>query len=305
MIVVSWNGQHLLPECLTSLLTQTHEAIEVLLVDNGSADGSVEETRRRFPSVKVICNTQNVGVAAAWNIGVNLVQGETVCFVNQDLVAASDWVSQIRRGIESCGRRVVLGSKLLYPDEKRIIQHAGGTVVFPTGITEHRGQGLPDVGQFDDPIEVDYVTGAAFATTRDVLEDVGGFDERFFPAYFEDVDFCLNAKELGCRVVYWPTAVAFHRESASLGRGSEAFFRAYHMNRLQLVRKHVAATSQLGTFLSRELEWIHSQAGRSAAELRGLRWAYDHGEELFTPNPSHQYREMFTVLRTALSANNE
>src|SRR5207302_7257086 len=112
----------------------------------------------------------------------------------------------------------VAGGKLLYPDD-RTLQHAGGIVRRPLMLADHRRYGQPDDPTETDPIDVDYVTGAAIAIRRRALEQVGGLDEGFF-LYFEETDLCQRARDAGWRVRYLPGATAVHRESAATGPAS-------------------------------------------------------------------------------------
>lgn len=301
LIVVSWNGEQYLSKCLASLQDQTLSPIEVLLIDNGSTDRSIQFAIEAFENIQVVHNRRNLGVATAWNIGANLAKGDVLGFINQDLVADKDWVEQITAALKTFPEGAVIGSKLLYPDGETI-QHAGGSVYYPTAFTKHHGQGLANDIQFNTPVEVDYVTGAAFITTWKVFERIGGFDTRFHPAYFEDVDFCVRAHKSGYPVIYWPTAVAIHYESTSLGKGSYAFFRSYHSNRLRFVFKHLDDNELLTGFLRQELNLITDKNGMAPIELQALRWVYEQGEHIIGAARSREItHNIFRTLRAQVA----
>jgi cellulose synthase/poly-beta-1,6-N-acetylglucosamine synthase-like glycosyltransferase len=138
------------------------------------------------------------------------------------------------------------------------LQHAGGVVEYPLATTRHRGYGEKDEGQYDEPADVPFVTGAALALRRNVLRDTGGFDAGFYPVYYEDTDLCYRARAAGWRVVYWPSAVALHRTSATLDQSSQAYFEFLHANRLRFILKHYTIQQIMNDVLPAE-----------AARLRG------------------------------------
>ncbi|MDP2728498.1 MAG: glycosyltransferase, partial [Dehalococcoidia bacterium] len=129
-----------------------------------------------------------------------------------------------------------------------------------------------DDGQWNELRDVDYVTGAAFATRRDVLDAIGAFDEGFHPAYFEDADLCFRARNAGYRVVYVPSAVIVHYESATTVRDSYAYYQAYHKGRLRFVLKHYSAAQIVEDFYPAEMAWLAEV--QSSPERQALRQAY-------------------------------
>jgi GT2 family glycosyltransferase len=272
-LVLSWNGLPYLAPCLDALLRQSHPVDDILVVDNASADGSPDLVTARYPAVRLIRNPINVGVAAGWNIGVNAALGNLLAFINQDVVLAPTWVAEVIRAFSSNSRIGIVGSKLLYADDMTI-QHAGGHVLPPRLATTHRGAQELDYGQYDSPSTVDYVTGAAFAMPRHLLVRVGLFDERFHPAYYEDVDMCLRVTRAGFSTLYWPHAVARHWESTSLGRATPAFYQAYHLNRFRLAFKEFPDPVSRRHFLVSELAWLSSNSTISINESMALNLVY-------------------------------
>jgi hypothetical protein len=163
----------------------------------------------------------------------------------------------------------VAGCKALYADGETI-QHAGGRIEWPVAMAEHYGSGERDAGQWDTPREVDYVTGAAMAFRRDVLEAVGRgpLDEGFWPGYYEDVDFCYRARAAGYEVWYIPGAVLVHEESPSLG-GTTRLSIVFHQGRLRFVLKHLPPESFVRDFVPAERSTLLADAqGELALALR-------------------------------------
>jgi len=282
VIVLSYNGRSFLGPCLSSLEASTYKDAEVLVVDNGSSDGSAEWVAQSFPRVRVIANQRNLGFAGGMNHGIAEAQGQFIAFLNQDTTVRPGWLEALVEGLEDPGNGIA-GSKIYYPDGCTL-QHAGGIIRYPQALADHYGYRQIDEGQWDQPKDVDYVTGAAFATRRDVLKSIGNFDEGFGPAYFEDTDLCFRAREAGYRVLYVPQAVITHYESATTIRDSHGYYRAYHTARLRFILKHYS-TAQISTdFFPAERAWLRSV--QSEDERRALQHAYQAAGAMNQPLPS-------------------
>jgi GT2 family glycosyltransferase len=254
IIVINWNGAAYLDACLKALLAQTAAGDEVLVVDNDSTDGSVELLRSRFPDVRLVRNARNLGYAGGANVGLRSAQGDLFVLLNPDVEVHPGWLRALMGALreEQVG---VVGCKLYYPDGQTI-QHAGGIITFPLATADHYGYRQRDEGQWDREREVDYVTGAALALRRDVLDGVGFFDEGFYPAYYEEVDFCFRARDAGYQVRYVPEAVATHHEHAALGEESYWYIRYFHRNRLRFVLKHRGPQWFVEDFVPAEKAWV-------------------------------------------------
>jgi GT2 family glycosyltransferase len=254
VIVINWNGEVYLERCLKALLAQIGAEDEILVVDNDSTDGSVELLCSRFPSIGRVRNTRNLGYAGGANVGLRRARGDLFILLNPDVEVHPGWLRALKEGLQE-ERVGVAGCKLYYPDG-RTIQHAGGSINFPLAAADHYGYRQRDQGQWDQGREVDYVTGAALALRRDVLDRVGFFDEGFCPAYYEEVDFCFRARDAGYQVRYVPTAVATHHEHAALGDESYWYIRYFHRNRLRFVLKHRGPWWFLEEFVPAERAWV-------------------------------------------------
>jgi O-antigen biosynthesis protein len=250
IVIVSYNSAAFLPACIESVLAQDFPDVEIIVVDNASADGSADAAGR-FPAVRLIRSDRNLGFAGGANAGLRAAKGQILCVLNPDVMLRQDWLREITSALLRDEKAGIAGSKLLYPDGKTI-QHAGGEIQRPEAVTGHTGYGETDQGQYDEVRECDFVTGAALAAKRDVLEQIGYFDESFYPAYFEEPDLCLRAKQAGYKTVYVPSAVAIHHESATLSMRSEEYFRLHHANRLRFVAKHWGTEELFDGFLPGE-----------------------------------------------------
>lgn len=269
VIIPVWNGRKYLPDCLEALFAQRYPDLEVIAVDNASSDGSADWIAEQYPQVRLIRNPVNLGFAGGCNTGLQVAQGDILVLLNQDTRVLPGWLQAM---VDALRRPKVgiVGCKILYPDGETI-QHAGGWIEWPLGLAHHYGQGERDEGQWDEPRQVDYVTGAAMAFRRDLLEKVGLLDEEFRPAYFEDTDFCFRAREAGYEVWYVPSATLIHTESASL-KGSAELALSYHRGRLRFVLKHMPPHRFPNEFIPAERE--HLLPATRGLEGEPLRIAY-------------------------------
>ena len=252
VIIVVWNGEQYLAKCLEAVISQKSLDDEVIVVDNGSLDNSVS-IARKYPEVKIIETGRNLGFAGGVNAGIEVAQGQFLVLLNQDTVMHPGWLNALIEAFNEEHTGIV-GCKLLYPDGR--IQHAGGLIYWPLGLPDHFGYGQPDDGRWDKPRPVDYVTGAALGIRRSVVEQIGPFDEGFWPGYYEEVEYCFRARQAGWEVVYIPQCVGTHLESVSLGKGSKAYLEAMHRGRLRFVLKFLDPLQLINQFLPAEEKYL-------------------------------------------------
>lgn len=198
VVIPHYGPESLLRGCLAALWANTDPEIEVVVVDNGTGIAIDADT--------VVRNEDNVGFAAACNQGAAIAASDTIVFLNNDCQVHAGWLEPlINRMDQGCG---VVGSMLFYPDGR--IQHAGIRL-----FRNDRGElTAENRRQHHDPGPVEAVTGACLAVRRDLFLRLGGFDESYMNGY-EDVDFCLTAREAGTQVFYEPASTVTHLESAS------------------------------------------------------------------------------------------
>ncbi len=229
VVVVSWNVAELLRECLVSLEQHlaTHE-VETIVVDNASSDATVRMLCSEFPQVRVIANEGNVGFAAAANQGVRASGGRLVLLLNPDARLTEDSFARLCDALEGHAGAGVAGPRLV-DGAGRPALGAGGSfptpaTVLATALGLHRlfprsrwSRGICLSRDEPERREIDWVSGACMLVRREVLSDVGGFDERFF-LLCEDVDFCRRAREVGWTTLYVPETTVVHHEGSSIGR---------------------------------------------------------------------------------------
>ena len=233
-MVVNWNRKELLRACLTSLQRQRDVSFEIIVVDNGSSDGSAEMAESEF-GARVIRNRQNRGFCAANNQGIAAANGEFIALLNNDAEAEPDWLAALGR---ACGSRPEVGmaaSKVLVWEDPARIDKAGH-LIFPDGQNRGRGTGALDQGQYDREEEVLWPDGCAAMYRKAMLDEIGGFDEDFF-AYGDDAELGLRARIAGWQCVYTPHAVVRHHRGSTLGKDSGWRLQLIERNRVLLAVK--------------------------------------------------------------------
>ncbi len=271
VVIVNWNGKKLLPVCLSSLLEQTYEGFKIILVDNGSVDGSVKYVKQNFPEVQVVELSENTGFAQGNNIGISVaLQGENVenvVLLNNDTRVESDFLEKL---VEATDDKLFLNKKIgaLAPkmflwqkgdfnftskvDEKNKLIDAVGAKVGLDGRGYNIGHGEIDLGQYDEKQEVFGFCGGAVLLRRDALEDIAGIEnnsiktpsvllqkggghreyfDESFFAYYEDADLSWRMRLRGWKIFTVPEAVVWHLHSATVDTVKSKTFKAYYLNR--------------------------------------------------------------------------
>ncbi|MGC9360062.1 MAG: glycosyltransferase family 2 protein [Anaerolineae bacterium] len=221
VIIPNWNGLRYLRPCLASLQAQTWPSFEVIVVDNASTDGSAETVRREFPDVRVLALSKNGGYSGGCNAGIGAARGDVVVFLNNDIEAEPTWLEALLGALDRHPDAGSAASRMMLYDQPTHIHSAGDTYGVD-GLPDSRGVWQPYGPPYDQERYVFGGCGGALAYRKEVLEDIGLFDERFF-MYCEDVDLNWRAQLAGYRCIYTPDAVVRHHLSAT-GGGSLASY---------------------------------------------------------------------------------
>jgi GT2 family glycosyltransferase len=212
VVIPNYNGEAFLAECIGSLLEQSLEQAEIILVDNASTDGSIELVERNYPQTNIVRLEENRGFSVAVNAGIQVGKGEFVVLLNNDTRAEPDFLAEMHAAILA-NEAAMAAPKMLFSRDSRIINSLG--LGYSIAGTNHDiGFGLEDGPKFGEREWIFGPCGGAGMYRRRVLEDVGSFDEDFF-MYYEDVDFSFRAQLAGYRCISAPLARVHHLEGAS------------------------------------------------------------------------------------------
>lgn len=224
-------------QALRSLLREIDfDETEVIVVNNASTDETAGLLSHFQGLVTIINNEENRGFVDACNQGAKIARGAHLVFLNNDTVILPGWLKHLRETIEGDASIGAVGSMFLYEDGT--IQEAGAGV-WRNGQAFHYGWGgSPDDRRYNFAREVDYCSGASLLIRRDLFERLGGFDRRYAPAYYEDIDICFGVRSLGYKVVYQPMSRIIHHEGATAGRDTTTGFKRHQAaNRAKFVEK--------------------------------------------------------------------
>ena len=269
VVVPAWNGERWLPGLFDSLAAQTRQPAELIVVDNGSADGTLEWLAREAPQARVLAQGRNTGFAMAANRGLLAAASEFVALLNTDVVLAPDWIEVMaarlaeEQGCASVACKMVrLGSETVLDD--------CGDVLRRDGVCEQRGHGRRDDGRWDAPGEVFSACAGAALYRRAAVLSVGGFDERFF-SYLEDVDLGLRLQLAGWRCAYEPV-VARHWGGGSSGQLTRPVAFWVERNTLLLCARAFPLRWWLGPVAYRQVAWAVAalRSRRFGAFARGF-----------------------------------
>ena len=221
IIILNWNGKKLLKDCLSSLFKLTdYPNYKVIVVDNGSTDGSVEYVKKHFPKADILALDKNYGFSKGNNEGIKYAlkkyNPDYILLLNNDTeIIQKDWLTRMVEVAESDKKIGIVGCKLVYPDGR--IQHAGVDVFSLT----HYGWGEEDKGQWDEIKEVLAISGACFFIKRSLIKKIGLLDEIYSPYWGEETDFCMRAIRAGFKIVYVGHSTLIHREGFSIKKVSD------------------------------------------------------------------------------------
>jgi len=267
-IVVNHNGLGYVEEAVESLVEQDLPGLEVLLVDNGSADGSADLVEGRFRDrVRVLRAGRNLGFGAGNNLGIRESGGRYVIVLNSDAVAAPGFARELVAAAESSADVGMVAAKVLEHSRRDVIDTVGH-LIYPDGLNRGRGRLERDSGQYDGCADPLFPSGAAALYRRAMLDEIGGFDESFF-LYGEDADLGLRGRRAGWQCRLAPRAVAYHRYSRTAGAYSS--LKAFHVerNRVWVLLRHfplgAVLLSPVYTGARLAVQAFAGAAGRGAA----------------------------------------
>jgi hypothetical protein len=256
VVILNWNGKSFLEKFLPSVLKHSRGYADVIVADNASSDGSVGFLKTDFPEVEIIQNSANGGFAKGYNDALAQVKAEFFILLNSDIEVTENWIQPVIDLMESdpmiAACQPVIRS-FHHPEKFEYAGAAGGYIdgfgyPFCRGrIFQHLEE---DHGQYDNPVEVFWATGACMFVRADVFRKFGGFDEDFF-AHMEEIDFCWRVKHEGYKVMVCPESKVFHVGGGTLPKQSS--FKTYlnMRNNISLLYKNLPSDRLLPVFASR------------------------------------------------------
>jgi len=268
IVVLTHNTCNLVVQCLENFYNQAVRlGWQVIVADNGSVDGTAHTITRKFPAVELIRSEQNLGFAGGINLGLRQAVGQVIVLMNSDVLASAETLEAAARALLAQPGVGALSPLLRTPDGEpqpfAFGEDQSPGYLLRRGLRAILGLGPMHQWNVEHPIEVDWVSGACMLVRRDVVDQVGLLDERFF-LYFEDNDWCLRMRKAGWRIVYDPRFEVLHLGGASLPQRHRAT-PIYYQGLLRFTAKHYGAwkAGVVWILLSgyRVLQWVRRFQG--------------------------------------------
>ncbi|MBI3772166.1 MAG: methyltransferase domain-containing protein [Gammaproteobacteria bacterium] len=243
VIILNWNGKEDTLECLASVGQLDYQNHEVVVVDNGSADDSVDAISKQYPDITLLQTGANLGYAGGNNVGIRWAldhDADFVLLLNNDTIVPPDLLSAFVSAKNLLPLNSALGAKILFYDKPDILWCAGGRWNSGTNDFEHIGYGQTDITEYKRMAEVDYIVGCALFASSATFKEVGLLNESFFLTY-EETDWCYRARAKGHKCFFAPDAKLWHKVSSSFG-GADSPLVSYFMqrNRLLWAKNHLS-----------------------------------------------------------------
>lgn len=239
ILILNWNGINWLEECIVSVMQTSYQPIEIVVVDNASTDKSVEMVETKYKGVVVVKNPENYGYAKGNNIGFKHVKGKYVVTLNNDMVVDKHWLDEPIGYLEKYPELGIAGCRQMKYFDRVVIDglyhYLMKSLIFlPIGINAKYDENNP---LFSKPGYVFGATGGSAIYRKEALDKIGGFEESFF-AYHEDGDLAMRFLTNGWKCVYAPTAIVYHRGSASFVAESPKSVYYLERNRIWFIYKN-------------------------------------------------------------------
>jgi len=233
VVIVTWNRKEQVLKCVESVLKSVGVKLELIIVDNGSTDGTSELISKHYPKAKLVLNKKNLFVSKARNLGASFAKGKYIVFIDSDNVIDKNMIFQLAKVALKDKKAGLLGPKMYYLEKPEIIWYAGADINLITSKTTYTGLGEKDLGQFDKVVEVGHIPNV-FMVEKNLFKNIAGFDEKNFPMHYEESDFAERVREKGFKVLFIPKAITYHdtpfksKESQGVGLALNDPDRVYH-----------------------------------------------------------------------------
>ena len=236
IIIPVYNNFQYTYNCISSILNiDPVLPFEIIIADDLSTD-KTKIIEKYIQNVITIHNDKKYNFLINCNRASKIAKGKYILFLNNDTKVNKEWLYSLFNLIESDDKIGMVGSKLIYPNG--MLQEAGG-IVFSNGECTNFGKGnLADLPEFNYVKEVDYISGASIIIRKSIWDNIGGFDERFSPAYYEDTDLAFEIRKNGYKVMYQPKSIVIHFEGLSNGKSIKSGIKQYQtINKYKFIQK--------------------------------------------------------------------
>mgnify|MGYP002629265686 CR=1 FL=1 len=281
----------ILTGCLDSLRKATYEPLEIIVVDNGSADDSVAVVKEQYPEIRLLELPENLGFAGGCNHGVECSTGTYVLILNNDTTHEPGWIEPLVRMLESDKQISAVQPKILNSHHRDTFDYAGASggymdmFCFPFTRGRIFDELEKDTGQYDDSVEVFWASGTAFLTRRSLFLETDGFDKDLF-AHMEEIDYHWKCRLMGYRVMVEPSSVIFHLGGATLAYASPHKTYLNHRNSMLLLLTNYEAMNAIFLGIPRLFMEIISiirdaftgRMDHSGAQIKAFWWLCTHFE---------------------------
>ncbi|RLF37410.1 MAG: hypothetical protein DRM99_00455 [Thermoplasmata archaeon] len=240
LIIVNWNGEDVLAECLDSVFSQDYKPIKVIVVDNGSQDNSLKIIKR-YKKIKLIKNFENLGFAEGNNIGIRAAKGDYIFLLNNDTVLKKNCITELINAIEATSEVAFVGPRINYYKTDKIWS-LGVRVEY----LSYRHKLMTN--ELDKVTQVPYIVGCAMMCRADVIKSYPLMDPGYF-SYYEESDWQARIKKNGYKILVAPGAVVWHKIAQSTG-GADSAFSIYYLsrNRGYFIKKNLNLTQKFTAY---------------------------------------------------------
>ena len=243
-MILNWNGKHYLEQFLPSVLSSTYGNYKVIVADNGSTDDSIQFMRSKYPGIRLLMNSQNEGFAKGYNTALKQVEADYYVLLNSDVEVTPGWIEPVIEFMELDHSIAVCQPKILSFCNRKLFEYAGASGgwmdVFAYPFNRGRVFDICEVdnGQYDDPVQVFWASGAAFFVRSEMFHHCNGFDDYFF-AHQEEIDLCWRMQHAGFKIYVQPASVVYHVGGGTLPMGSKRKVFLNFRNNLVMFSKNI------------------------------------------------------------------
>ncbi len=298
VIILNWNGEKLLKEFLPSVTANTDpELADVIVADNGSTDGSLDLLKNDFPEVRTLRFDKNLGFAGGYNRALSETGYRYTVLLNSDVETPTGWLTPLYDFMESHHDAAACQPKILSYSDKSKFEYAGaaGGFIDRNGYPYCRGRIFDtietDNGQYDNPVEVFWATGAALMVKTDLYQEVGGLDEQFF-AHMEEIDLCWRLQLTGHTIWCVTESHVYHLGGGSLPASNPKKTYLNFRNNLLMLHKNLPERDLRGALLRRRLldtlawgKFVATFDWRNAAAILRAHHDFRHMRKVYTRHP--------------------